>query len=401
MTTFNLINLLSLELRLNPYPMYALMRQHMPAFMEPNSGVWSVFRYDDVKTVLTEHGTFSSGYGEVHARQNGSRMHDSMIGADPPAHTRLRALVSRAFTPRAVANLAPRIKQLTDQLLDQVIETGQLDLVHDLSAPLPVMVIAEMLGIPPADYRQFKDWSDQIVASSNLMVQNDAVAASSRTAMHEMYDYFARIIAQRRVEPRDDLISGLIAAELDGERLSEQDIFSFCWLLLVAGNETTTNLLSNAIITLLEHPDALAQLRSDLSLLPSAIEEVLRYRSPVQAMFRFTKREVEVAGQTIPAGKMVLAWIGSANHDESKVSNADAFDLRRDPNPHIAFGHGVHFCLGAPLARLESRIALTEMLTRLKNLERADDVPLEPVEGFIVHGVKRLPLRFELQRNVA
>lgn len=388
-------NLISPEMQANPYPMYAFMRQASPVYFNEESGTWSVFGYDDVKQVLTEHDLFSSSPHRMVQPQAGNRFSGSMINTDPPEHTRLRALVSRVFTPRAVASLEGRIVELTTNLIDDVIANGQLDLVHDLSAPLPVMVISEMLGIPPADRRQFKQWSDVIVASSNNIVGDDlALAEASGKAMHAMYEYFAPIMQQRRANPREDLISRLTSVEVDGERLSDSDIFSFCWLLLVAGNETTTNLISNAILTLLEEPAALARLRTEPALLPNAIEEVLRYRSPVQAMFRFAARDVELHGQTIEQGRVVLAWIGSANRDERRFPEPDRFDIERTPNPHIAFGNGIHFCLGAPLARLEARVALAAILERLHDIARVDDTLLIPVEGMIVHGVKSLPLRF-------
>jgi cytochrome P450 len=388
-------NLISPEMQANPYPMYAFMRQASPVYFNEESGTWSVFGYDDVKQVLTENAIFASSPHRMAMPQAGNRFSGSMINTDPPEHSRLRALVSRAFTPRAVANLEGRITELTSGLIDAVMPNGQMDLVHDLSAPLPVMVISEMLGIPPDDRKQFKQWSDAIVASSNNIIGDDpALAEASGRAMQAMYAYFAPIMAQRRANPREDLISRLTSVEVDGERLSDSDIFSFCWLLLVAGNETTTNLISNAIITFLEQPDSLARLRAEPALLPSAIEEVLRYRSPVQAMFRFAARAVELHGQTIEQGRVVLAWIGSANRDESRFPDPDRFDIDRTPNPHIAFGNGIHFCLGAPLARLEARIALGAILERLHDLARMDDTPLPPVEGMIVHGVKSLPLRF-------
>jgi cytochrome P450 len=388
------------EMQLNPYPMYAMMRQLNPVYHDADSGTYSVFRYDDVKRALTEHETFSSQFNPEGREQGG--LSTSLITTDPPRHTKLRALISRAFTPRAIANLEPRIQQWTNELLDHVIETGRLDLVHDLSSPLPVTVIAELMGIPAADRLKFKEWSDIIVASSSATVKPDPVIAEQlRVALPEMRDYFMPIFQQRRIEPRDDLISALLAAELEGERLDDEDVFAFAWLLLVAGNETTTNLISNAILTFLELPEVLTQIKNDSALLPAAIEEVLRYRSPVQAMFRVMKTDIELAGQTIPAGKMVIAWIGSANRDEIKFANPDGFDLARSPNQHIAFGNGIHFCLGAPLARLEARIVLNVMLARLQNLARADDSPLEPLEGLVVQGVKRLPLTFAAGQRVS
>ncbi|MDB4896024.1 MAG: cytochrome [Firmicutes bacterium] len=291
-----------------------------------------------------------------------------------------------------MAALEPRIEAIANELLDQVEASGQLDLIQDLAYPLPVIVIAEMLGIPAQDRDRFKHWSDEITASADSLLGDSG--AHGQQAQAEMAAYFRDIIAQRRAQPQDDLISALLAAELNDEKLSEADVVSLCWLLLVAGNETTTNLIGNAVLSLLEHPEEFARLRSNPALLNTAIEETLRYRSPVQFMFRVTKVDAELGGQTIPAGSMVMAGIGSANRDEAKFSDPDRFDIARDPNPHIAFGHGNHFCLGAPLARVEARVALTAIFDRLGDLRRANDDQLVPPKGFAVHGVKHLPLLF-------
>jgi cytochrome P450 len=279
-----------------------------------------------------------------------------------------------------------------------VIETGRMDLIDDLAYPLPVVVISEMLGIPAEDRHQFRQWSDEIVRSANnLFGDREGMQAGNRgggMVTAEMEPYLRDIIEQRRRAPGDDLISGLVAAEIDGERLTENDLMSFCSLLLVAGNVTTTNLIGNAMLSLLQHPQALARLQDDLSLLPAAIEEVLRYRSPVQFMFRIATRAVELGGQTIQPGQIVIAFIGSANRDEARFPAAHRFDLDREPNPHIAFGHGIHYCLGAPLARLEGRLALTILLTRLRDIRLATRRPLPPGEALILHGVRHLPLVF-------
>jgi cytochrome P450 len=374
-------------MRLNPYPFYRTARAMGGVVHISRPPLWNVFRYEDVRTVLSDHARFSSGMGREGAPQ-------SLITSDPPRHTHLRSLVKSAFTPRAVARLQPRIEGLATELCDQAAERGEMDLVSDLAEPLPVLVIAEMLGIPGQDRADFKRWSDMVVASSDVVIMGDEaqVPAGYHEAMEAMWSYFRDVIAGRRAHPAEDLIGDLVAAEIEGERLSDEDLLNFCWLLLVAGNETTTNLITNAVQTLLDHREALERLQADLSLLPGAVEEVLRYRSPVQAMFRRTLTEVRIGRHTIPAGERVVAWIGSANRDAARFADPDRFDIARSPNPHLAFGHGIHTCLGAPLARLEAHIALSTFIRRFPGVARVGREPLEPVPGFILHGVKHLPL---------
>jgi cytochrome P450 len=396
------------DLLRNRYPLYAQMRQLQPVLNIPDYQIWLLFRYDEVRTALSDYENFSSDFRRsgmsmdedafkaMVQRQENSGLGSSLITTDPPMHRQLRDLVVRAFTPKAVEALEPRIRELANEMIDAAIQTGQIDLIKDLAYPLPVIVIAEMLGIPPEDRDQFKHWSDLIVASADrLLVETDDAESNAQwDANRQMSEYFRRIIAQRRADPRDDLISALIAAELNGERLSENNVLAFCMLLLIAGNVTTTNLIGNGMYALLEHPQEMDRLRGDLSLMPSAIEEVLRYESPVQSIFRFAINDVEIGGQTIRRGDRVMSFIGSANRDETKFPEADRFDITRQPNPHIAFGFGVHYCLGAPLARLEGRVALTALLQRLENIERVDDTPLELAKGILIHGVASLPLRF-------
>ncbi len=413
----NLSAFLSPDVLRNRYPLYAQMRQFQPIMFLPDYRLWLAFRYDDVRNILSDYETFSSDFTRTEPEirdleqsiqnQTGRPMGASLIISDPPIHRKLRDLVTRAFTPKAVDNLEPRIEELSHEMIDAVIERGEFDLIRDLAYPLPVTVIAEMLGVPAEDHAQFKRWSDQVVASADLFLlraqdeERQKQHDESRAASLELRDYFKKIIKERRAHPQDDLISSLIAAEIDNERLTEQDLLGFCTLLLIAGNVTTTNLIGNAIITLLDNPDELARLRADMNLLPSAIEEALRYTSPVQSMFRLVMRDINFGGQEMHAGDRVLVWMGSANRDESKFPDADSFDITRQPNAHIAFGFGIHYCLGAPLARLESRIVLKALLDRMQNLERVNDELLEVAESILLNGVTTLPLRFTPQPRFA
>lgn len=389
-----MIDMMSPELRLNPFPMYTLMRENSPVFYYEEHNIWCVFGYNDVRTVLNDSTHFSSQHGQARPGAPSDPIIDSsMVSQDPPRHTQLRGLVSKAFTPRVIAELEPRIRKITHELLDQVIETGQIDLAKDLTIPLPVVVIAELLGVPAQDRDRFKRWSDHVIASADSFVTGVEIP-ESRQSMQEMYAYFRQIIAERRVDPKGDMISLLLQVEVDGEHLSEEEVLSFCWVLLVAGNETTTSLLGNTLLTLLEHPEALARVQGQPALIPQTIEEVLRYRSPAQIMFRVVKEEIQMGGHILKPGQRVLAFIGSANRDPEVFPDPDRFDIDRNPNPHIAFGHGIHFCLGAPLARLEGRIALEAVLERLHDLQRVDDEPLEPMRGILIMGPANLRLRF-------
>ncbi|HLH21803.1 MAG TPA: cytochrome P450 [Chloroflexota bacterium] len=381
--------------RANPYPFYALLRQQgAVAYTEPLRA-WSVVGYAEALELLRTPAVFSSDVDRYGGGQGAGAQ--NILGLDPPRHTQLRELVSRAFTPRRVAELEPTITRLTDELLDAAVPTGQMDVVDDLAYPLPVSVIALLLGVPPADRARFKRWSDVIVAHLNRnLVEAAAPEPPALAQAHaEFRAYFLDEIAARRQQPRDDLVSALVAAEVDGQQLTPDELLAFCRLLLVAGNETTTNLIGNAVRCFLDFPEQTAPVRQNLALVPAYIEEVLRFRSPVQGTRRWTNVDAPLGGKTIPAGQLVLVWLAAANRDPAAFPDPDRFDPTREPNRHLAFGHGPHFCLGAPLARLEARVALTALLQRLPNLRRADDAPLEPVDAAAMHGVKHLRVRFD------
>jgi cytochrome P450 len=271
-----------------------------------------------------------------------------------------------------------------------VVSNGQMDVVADLAYPLPVTVIAELLGIPTELREDFKRWSDAIVAGDESQSEEERKALYQE--IEGMYGYFTQVLKERREHPQNDLVSALLAAEVDGQRLSNMELLGFCGLLLVAGNETTTNLLGNMILCFDEIPGVVERLRNNRELVPAAIEETLRYYSPVKAMPRVAKTETMIGDQRIEPGQVIVAWIGSANRDETEFPDADRFNIEREPNRHIAFGHGIHFCLGAPLARLEAKVALNAMLDRLPGDWQLADAPLEMVKSFVVFGAKKLPM---------
>jgi len=384
-----MLDFFSDEARRNPYPLYSQVRGVTPVVrVPPPFDAWLILDYEGAKRAITEHGLFSSC---VPAPPNW------FIFFDPPNHTKQRALIAKAFIPRMIAGLEPYIRQLSGQLLDQAIQRGQLDLATEYAVPLAMKVIARLVGIPGTDWERFRRWSDAILKLSYARgggPEAQAASAEFHAVTPEMKLYVDQMIQRRRASPTDDLLTRLVEAEVDGQRLTQEEVLGFFQLLVVGGQETTANLINNAILSFVENPDQLARLRDRMELLPSAIEEVLRYRSPLQWIMRTPRRDVEMHGQVIPAGKLVLVMVGSANHDPRQFADPERFDITRDPNPHIAFGHGIHFCLGAALTRLEARIALTDLLTRMPHFELASNDPWEPRKGLHVHGPSRLPIRF-------
>lgn len=374
----------------NPFPFYALGRQFRPLMFDPSRGVWSAFRYDDCAAILRDHATWSSDPG---GPVDGPP--PTMLGSDPPRHARLRGLVSQAFTPRMVEQLEPRIREVANELLDNVASAGTVDIVDAFTHPLPVIMIAEILGVPAADRDRFRVWSDAVVSTLGTGAAAGRTVAEDAPPelFEELREYLEAMVERRRADPRNDLISALIQARDAEDRLTSLELFQMLVLLLVAGNETTTNLISNAIIEFMNHPAELARLREQPDLLPTAIEEVMRYSSPVQATIRRATRDVELSGKSISRGQPIIVWIGSSNRDVDAFPEPDRFDIARTPNRHLGFGLGIHFCLGAPLARLEAKIALETLLARFSSFERADREPLPRVPTFIMHGVRKLPIR--------
>lgn len=363
---------------------------------------WQVLGHPEGSRVLADPGTFSSDLGDLMPRQEDVELFQrgNFVRMDPPRHRRLRGLVSQAFTPRTVAGLAPRIAEVTRGLLDAGGgDRGErLDLIDDLAYPLPVMVIAELLGLPTSDRPVFRRWADALFDRGNVepdtslpRLSAQAVRRSAPT-MREMNGYLLDRLRASRARPGDDLTSRLVQAEVDGHRLDDTEIVGFVGLLLLAGHVTTTATLGNTVLCFDEHPDAASQVRADPTLLPAAIEEVLRVRTPFPRLARRATTDAEVGGAVIPAGDLVVTWLTAANRDERVFGDPDRFDLHRPANPHLTFGHGIHFCLGAPLARLEARIALGILLERYREIAVATDVPVEHRDPWLMVGATRLPL---------
>ena len=397
-STQAVFNPLMPEFHSNPYPFYRALREEDPVHQSP-LGFWVCTRYDDAVMILRDPRFGREGMAKrMEARlgltQDTSRARD-MLFQDPPDHTRLRALVSRAFTPRVVEVMRPHIQEIVDGLLDRVEGARAMDVIEDLAYPLPVTVICEMLGVPAADQDIFKTWSTDIARSLDAAVlpaDSDAIPRG-RDARLGLADYFRSLIATRRKDPKPDLLSALIAAEEEGNKLSEGELVSTCMLLLIAGHETTVNLIGNGLLALLQHPDQLRALRDDPGLIQTGVEELLRFDGPVQRTGRMTTAEVEIGDKRIPRDSVVVSVIGAANRDPKQFADPDRLDVSRKDNRHIAFGFGIHFCLGAPLARLEGQLALGTLLRRMPKLALVSDVP-EWRESSTLRGLKSLPVTF-------
>ena len=374
------------------------MREESPVHVQPGldgkTPIWFVTRYDGVVALLTDNERFvldaklALTPDEIAARDADSsferdeRVNENLLSKDGDDHRRLRRLVTKAFTPRMVEQLRPRIQDIANELIDRVAERGRMELVDDFAFPLPITVIAELLGIPVQDQERFREWSNSFVLPPMTPALQEQLARHTDEFVAYLDDFFA----SRRAEPTDDLITALVQAEDAGDHLSENELYSMVVLLIVAGHETTVSLITNAVLALLTNPSQLAELRADRSLLPSAVEELLRYDSPVERTIpRWAAVDVELGGQSIRRGEPVIAVVGSANRDGSRFADPDTLDLRREGGKHVGFGRGPHFCLGAALARLETEIALATLLERLPNLRLAigeDDLYWRPIPIF-------------------
>jgi cytochrome P450 len=380
-------------LHVDPYPLYRQLRDESPVNYSETLSFWTLSRYADVEHALRQPEVFVSGQGiavgldvEDAATTNQVPLLIMMDGDD---HKQLRALVSGSFAPRRVSGLEPMIRKVTQELLDDLANRDAPDLVKDIDNPLPTIVIDELLGVPSSDREQFKHWSNAIVQFDPAKPDGIHPGATSGPAV-ELAQYFMRIIEERRQQPRDDLLSRLIATNVDGRKLTDGELIGFGFLLLVAGHETTTNLISNTLVLLEDDRDTRRRLVADPSLMTRAVEEFLRFDAPVQGLARTTTQDVTLHGTTIPAGEKVLLLFASANRDERKFEAPDRFDVTRWPNEHISFGFGKHFCLGSGLARLEARVAFEEILARIPDYALTGG-PIERLSSGPIRGVLRLP----------
>jgi cytochrome P450 len=386
------------EFLADPYPTYHRLRAEDPVHHSP-LGFWVLTRYEDVASVLRDPRFIKEPLVALVAARFGGQVPRgvglSMLDRDPPDHTRLRGLVSKAFTPRVVEGLRPRIQQIVDGLITRALPAGSMDLIEEFAYPIPVNVICEMMGVPVEDHERFKGWSLDIARGldSIWLPPDSEVPRRSAAARHAISEYFRELIAERRTVPRGDLLSALIAAEEAGDKLNEDELLATCILILIAGHETTVNLIGNGVLALLRNPTELRRLRETPALITSAVEELLRYDGPVQRTARVASEDVTFGDRTIPKGDMVMPFIGAADRDPTHFPDPDRLDLARADNRHIAFGWGIHFCLGAPLARIEGQIAIDTLVRRLPKLALVTDHP-EYRQSLTLRGLKELPVKF-------
>ncbi len=408
---FDTADRVPMEVIANPYPIYSDMRTQDPVHWNEPVGTWVLTRYSDVIETLRDRrmsvdriSAYSDRIPEPMQEKIAPILHifsDMMLLSDPPKHTRLRSLANKAFTPRVVDNMRSHIQDIVDQSLDAVEGAGRMDVINDLAYPLPVRVICEMLGVAPEDQDQFKEWTDHLaIFLGDIRRAAQHVEVAQRSAL-DMIECLKEIIKECRQNPRDDLISALVAAEEQGDTFSQDELYSMFVLLQIGGHETTTNLIGNGLLALLQNPDQLLKLRNNPALLETAVEELLRYHSPIQATARIATEDLEIGGKPISAGQYISTYLAAANRDPDQFPDPDRLDITRQENRHLAFSFGPHFCLGAALARLEGQIAIGTVLRRMPQLRLEPPLSVEaPLEEFrwrdnpVFHGLESLPVAF-------
>jgi cytochrome P450 PksS len=402
-STTSQVNIVSPQFKANPFPFLAGLRSSQPVYrtsLPDKTPIWLITRYEDVTALLKDERFVKNRRTAMSSEQLRKTprvppmfrpLERNMLDLDPPDHTRLRALVHKAFTPNLIGQMRNRIQTLADELLDGVAGKGKLDLINDYALPLPMTIITEILGVPTSDRNKFHKWSKAVVSLTSPKATMRVIPN-----VWMFVRYLRRFFRERRRDPRDDLASALIQSEEAGDKLSEDELLAMVFLLLIAGHETTVNLIGNGMLALLEHPDQMDNLRRDPSMIKTAVEELLRYTSPVfMSSERYASEDLNLHGVTIARGGMTLGVIGSANRDEAVFENADALDITREPNKHLSFGQGIHFCVGAPLARLEGQIAINTLLRRMPDLHLSvttDSLRWRP--SMILRGLETLPAAF-------
>ena len=389
----------------NPYPVYHALRERDPVYWSDLWGCWVLTRYDDVVSTMQDFKHFSSKgrFTHVIAQELPEPVLDKiaplirhystgLINVDPPDHTRLRGLVHKAFSPRVLERLRSHIQEIVDELLDAVQHRGEMEMIREFAYPFPVTVIAELLGVPVEDRDRLKGWSGRILEFMATPRPTAEVMLRSQEALLELREYFRSIYDQRRRAPREDLISNLVAVEEAGDKLTEEELLSTCVTILIGGHETTTNLISSGLYLLLRHPDALLKLKRDPSLIETAVEEFLRYEGPFQRNRRVVTEDLELRGKQIGKGRLVFQLVGAANRDPEQFPDPDRLDIERRPNRHVAFGYGVHFCLGAALSRIEAPVAINTVLRRMPDLKLATD--FVTWNNAVFRGLEALPVAF-------
>jgi cytochrome P450 len=402
--TLSLSNLRNPEVRANPYPFYAQLRTQDPIHWDEELGFWVLTRYTDIASVYHDP-RFSRAQGlrrgferlpeseQVIAEPVYRSFSKTMFYSDPPYHTRLRGLVNSAFTPTAIEQMRPYVQRTVDELLDRVQTNGKMDVIHDFAYPLPILVIAQMLGLPAEDRIRFKKWSDDLFAILGSVPHAPDLMERAARSLTDLTNYITELSEARRRRPQDDLLTGLVEAVEDGERLTQEELVANVIILLSAGHETTSNLIGNGLLALLQNPEQLQNLRAQPNLIASAVEEMMRYDNPVQIAYRSAAEDVEIGGKYIRKGQLVNSILAAGNRDPEHFSEPDRFDITRNEGRHLGLGLGIHFCLGAPLVRLEAQVAFSAMLRRFPKIDLATE-NLEWQEHPIFRGVKSLPVIF-------